>query len=239
MDDTKLDSAPHFDQFAETYDEDLNRALFASSGETKEYFARGRVQHTASCMRRLNQQVSSVLDYGCGVGDTTTLIFELLGAQNVVGLDISPRSLELANARFRSPQCAFYTFEKYRPNATLDLAYCNGVFHHIPLDQRAATVDYIWRCLRPGGIFALWENNPWNPGTRHIMAQCVFDRDAITLTPPETRRLLSAGGFEVLRTDYLFFFPNFVSGLRFLEPRLARVPLGAQYQVLCRKPLNR
>lgn len=233
-----LKTTPHFDQFADTYDEDLNRALSAGSGETKEFFARGRVQHTAACVRRLNQPAQSVLDYGCGVGDTTPLIRELFGAPYVVGLDVSPRSLEVANARYSSPQCCFSTFEEYAPSATLDVAYCNGVFHHIPLEQRGATINYIFRCLRPGGIFALWENNPWNPGTRYVMSQCVFDEDAITLTPRQARRMLSSGGFELLDTDYLFFFPNFARAFRFLEPWLVHFPLGAQYQVLCRKPLS-
>jgi hypothetical protein len=97
-------------------------------------------------------------------------------------------------------------------------------------------VDYIYRSLRPGGWFALWENNPWNPGTRYVMSQCAFDRDAVTLTPPEAARLLQAGGLRVLRTDFLFVFPRFLKFLRVMEAGLARLPLGAQYQVLCRKP---
>jgi SAM-dependent methyltransferase len=226
-----------FDQFSDTYDDDLNRALLVS-GETKEFYARGRVQHLESCLRRLNQRPQSVLDYGCGVGDTSPLFRELLNVDSVIGLDVSLRSLDVANVRYKSPLCVFATFEDYIPNATIDLAYCNGVFHHIPLEQRAATVDYVYRCLRPGGIFAFWENNPWNPGTRYVMSECVFDRDAITLTPPEARRMLVTGGFESLGTDYLFFFPTFARMLRSLEPHLLRLPLGAQYQVLCRKPLS-
>jgi len=226
-----------FDEFAGTYDDDLNRAL-SVSGESKEFFARGRVQHLAACLRRLIQPPRSVLDYGCGVGDTTPLFRELLQVETVIGLDVSVRSLDVANARFKSLLCGFATFEEYAPDGTIDLAYCNGVFHHIAVEQRAATIGYIYRCLRPGGIFAFWENNPWNPGTRYVMSECVFDRDAITLTPPEARRLLVGGGFEALGTDYLFFFPTFARVLRFLEPYLRRVPLGAQYQVLCRKPLT-
>ena len=41
----------------------------------------------------------------------------------------------------------------------------------------------IRRLLRPNGIFALWENNPWNPGTRLVMRRIPFDRDASLLTP--------------------------------------------------------
>jgi SAM-dependent methyltransferase len=118
----------------------------------------------------------------------------------------------------------------------VDVVYCNGVFHHIPVPHRNGSVEYIYRCLRPGGLFALWENNPWNPGTRYVMYRCKFDQDAVKISPPEAARLLRKGGFEVLRTDYRFFFPHFLKPLRPLERSLARIPLGGQYQVLARKP---
>jgi hypothetical protein len=90
--------------------------------------------------------------------------------------------------------------------------------------------------LRPGGFFALWENNPWNPGTRWIMRRIPFDRDAIPLPPPEARRLVSSAGFAVLGTRYCFYFPRALRALRPLERLGHGVPLGAQYCVLARKP---
>ena len=45
-----------------------------------------------------------------------------------------------------------------------------------------------------------------------MMNRIPFDRDAITLSPPEARQLLVVGGFEILRIDYLFIFPNSESG---------------------------
>jgi hypothetical protein len=56
------------------------------------------------------------------------------------------------------------------------------------------------------------------------------------LSPPAARRLLAAGGFELLRSDSLFYFPRSLAFLRWTEPYLARLPLGGQYLVLCRKP---
>jgi len=104
------------------------------------------------------------------------------------------------------------------------------------VEMRDAAVDYIFRCLRPGGIFALWENNPWNPGTRYVMSQCVFDREAVTLTPASARGLLRKRGFAVLHADYLFFCPRLLKLLRPIERQMAWIPLGAQYLLLCRKP---
>lgn len=231
-----MTALPEFDRHVDTYDEDLNQAL-SLSGEKKEYFARERVRWLARCLVRLGEDPHAALDYGCGSGDTSVFLRELLKVQRVLGLDVSTRSLERARSAFGSGECSFLTFAQYQPDESIDLAYCNGVFHHIPPAQRDAAIAYIYQCLRPGGLFALWENNPWNPGTRFVMDHCVFDREAVTITPPQARRLLSKGGFEILAVDYRFFFPRFLKCLRFLEPSFSWVPLGGQYQVLCKKPI--
>ena len=228
-------SASSFDGHADTYDDDLNRGL-AVSGENKEYFARERVRWLAGCLARLGEHPQSLLDYGCGIGDTTDILRGLLKVQSIVGVDVSVRSLERARVEHGSGDCSFLTFADYRPSESVDLAYCNGVFHHIPLAQRDAAIAYVYQSLRPGGLFALWENNPWNPGTRYVMSRIPFDRDAITIPPPEARTLLKKSGFEIIRTDYQFFFPRMLKLLRFLESHLSEFPLGAQYQVLARKP---
>jgi SAM-dependent methyltransferase len=124
----------------------------------------------------------------------------------------------------------------YKPSQSLDLAFCNGVFHHIPLADRAHCVQYIKDSLRPGGLFALFENNPWNPGTRLVMSRIPFDKDAITLSPPTARQLLRASGFQILRTDSLFYFPRLLKFLRPAEKLLHKLPLGAQYLVVAQKP---
>ena len=96
-----------------------------------------------------------------------------------------------------------------------------------------------WRSLLVAalcGIFALWENNPWNPGTRYLMSRTPLDARAVPLAPPESRRMLAGQGFEVLQTDFLFIFPRVLAFLRRLEPPLCRLPLGGQYQVLALRP---
>jgi SAM-dependent methyltransferase len=224
-----------FDLHADTYDADLNQAL-SVTGEDKHYYAQGRVNWIARCLEELHERPVQILDYGCGIGDTSPLLQAAFHARRVVGVDISPRSIKLAAERNSTATCQFLTFEEFAEEQSIDLAYCNGVFHHIPLAARDAAVAYIFRRLRPGGLFAFWENNPWSPATRYVMSQCVFDRDAIMIPPPQARALLQKQAFEILRTDYRFFFPRFFSALRFVEPKLSCLPLGAQYQILCRKP---
>jgi len=228
-------SGSEFDLHADTYDADLNQAL-SISGEDKDYFANGRVQRLARRLAELGEKPHRILDYGCGIGDTSRLLQAVFDAQLVMGVDVSARSIELAEQRNGSSICQFKSFADYTELGNMDLAYCNGVFHHIPEAMRGAAVAYIFERLRPGGLFSFWENNPWNLGTRYVMSQCVFDQDAAMISPPEARALLRKNRFEIVRTDYAFFFPRVLGALRFLESGLTRIPFGAQYQVLGRKP---
>ena len=123
------------------------------------------------------------------------------------------------------------------PRQNFDLAFTNGVFHHIPPDQRTEAVRLVFESLKPGGVFAFWENNRWNPAVHWVMSRVPFDQDAQMLFPHQARRLLRQAGLKVLRTDHLFFFPARLAALRPLERWLRRVPLGGQYLVLAQKPL--
>lgn len=223
-----------FDAFAESYDADLQRALSAS-GEGKEFFARGRIKWMLSRLRNRNEHPQTVLDFGCGTGSATMLLLEA-GLLRQVGVDVSEKSIEVARATHPQLADCFHTVSGFNPVGEFDLAYTNGVFHHIPPAERLNSARYVWRALRPGGYFAFWENNPWNPGTRYVMSNCVFDHDAIPLTPPESRKLLRSADFEIVASDFLFIFPRALRWLRFMEPPLSALPLGGQYMVLCHKP---
>lgn len=236
-----------FDLSPGQYAAELARGL-SVSGEGAAYFADGRVSFLVDCLRGLRAEGAGisgwgrarprVLDYGCGDGGTVPLLQERLGAGSVLGLDTSTALIESARARQRngSGGLEFGLVNEHVPAADFDLAYTNGVFHHIPPQMRAGAVDLLFRSLRSGGVLSFWENNPWNPGTRYVMSRIPFDRSAETLSASAAGRLLRRGGFEVLRRDHLFLFPRALRLLRPLERRLSRLPLGGQYQVLCRKP---
>ena len=224
-----------FDGYADEYDAHLAQAI-SVSGEGKDYFARRRVEWLARHIARTPTAVESVIDFGCGTGGSTPHLFDQLGASLVLGLDVSSKSLDVARRLYGEDRARFMPFDEYRPAQEVDLAVANNVFHHIAPAERRDSVQYIFDSLRPGGLLAFWENNPWNPATRYVMSRCEFDQDAVTLTFPEARGLLRGGGFEVLRTDFLFIFPRALHWLRWIEPHVARLPLGTQYLVLCRKP---
>lgn len=226
---------PTFDGVADNYDEELERGL-SVTGDGVEYYARERLTWVRHFLDREGLVVRRALDFGCGIGHATPLLLDQLGATEVIGVDVSARSLAVARERYGSERAKFMAPDEALATGPFDLAFTNGVFHHIPLAERAGALRLIFNALIPGGIFAFWENNPWNPGTRYIMSRVSFDKDAITITPPEARALLTAAGFDVQHTTSRFYFPRILAALRFVENALTYLPLGGQYLVWCRKP---
>ena len=227
---------PEFDQYADDYDAALAQSLEVT-GEDKDYFAKGRLSLISDFLKQEGIKIHSVLDFGCGTGSSTPYFFQCLSVDSVLGVDVSSKSLAVARQIHGSDQVKFAEIDQ-PANERFDLAFTNGVFHHIPVEMRERAVEYVYKSLRPGGLFAFWENSPWNPGTRFVMSRCPFDKDAQTLSPPSARRLLRSQNFDVLHTFYLFIFPRLLRWLRWLERPLSKIPLGAQYLIICRKPIS-
>jgi SAM-dependent methyltransferase len=228
------DAGDLFDEYAVAYEGALANAI-APSGERREYFAEGRVAWLNRCLIECGEKPGALLDFGCGDGATTPLLLAALHADSAIGVDVSAKSLAIAKKNHATPKIRFESIDEFQISGKMDLAYCNGVFHHIAPGHRSEALALVNRALRMGGLFSFWENNPWSLATRYVMSRCAFDRDAITLTPPEARRLLSNGGFEILRTDFRFIFPRLLRALRKIEDLVYRLPFGTQYQILCRK----
>ena len=227
-------SEAEFDRFATSYNSDLAKGL-AATGEDRDFYARVRIDWTAKCVSDLGLGVRSILDFGCGDGRNAPVLADAFKADRVLGVDVSGAFIAEARKSKFGSKASFLTTDEWTPDGKVDLAYSNGVFHHIRPSERKERLAAIRRALCRDGLFAFWENNPWNPGTRHVMSQCVFDRDASPISPSEARRMLTDAGIEILRFDSLFFFPRHLRILRPAERWLRGVPLGGQYMALCRR----
>lgn len=110
-----------------------------------------------------------VLEVGCGCG-TESLWAALAGAE-VLGVDIDPALLAVAEARkgwvmeqvarplaCTFARCSVLDVPESRP---FDLIYVEQAFHH--LEPRAEVVAKLDRLLAPGGHLVFSESNAWNP----------------------------------------------------------------------------
>jgi SAM-dependent methyltransferase len=205
------------------------------SGEDRHFFIRGRVADLAAHLPS-GFRPRRIVDFGCGLGDTSRRLADAFPDAQVLGIDTADAAIAWAREHHAGPRVSFGTVDDLASSGVFDLCYVNGVLHHVPPDRRPAMLGMVRDALRPAGLFALFDNNPWNPGARMVMHRIPFDRDAIPVSPRQARALLTASGFRCLETRSLFWFPRPLAILRALERPLARVPLGAQYWVLAAKP---
>ena len=222
-----------FDSHADDYEAQLSRGLNLS-GEPKEFFANGRIEFLCRWWQRTGRREPlRIIDYGCGVGDVTALLAKAFPTAQVEGFDPSPRCVERALARYASDRVRFELLRGFDSGTRpADLVHLNGVVHHVPPADRPDLFRSVTANVEPGGVVALFENNPLNPGTHIVMARIKFDRDAVKVPSWEARRQLRVAGLNPVTTGYLFYFPRSLRALRPLERGLSRLPFGAQYGVI-------
>ncbi|HYV98579.1 MAG TPA: class I SAM-dependent methyltransferase [Gemmatimonadaceae bacterium] len=223
-----------FSEIGAAYHEQLARGL-RFTGEPAEYFAVARVGVTRRIAQEQGRNVRDVLDFGCGPGTTLPFLVAAFPGARLTGFEPAEGLRVIAReAAERNGACVIDGGELRAENA-FDAIYCNGVFHHIARDIRTAVMRSIARALRPRGLVFVWENSPFNPGTRWVMSRVAFDRDADLLTPRALRSLQRAADLECVTTEFHFVFPRVLGALRMLEPMLRFAPLGGQYVAVARK----
>jgi SAM-dependent methyltransferase len=148
----------------------------------------------------------------------------------LAGVDVS--SACLAKAAERNPRNDYRHYDGVHlpyAAASFDAASAVCVFHHIPVAERVNVAKDVRRVLRPKGLFAIFEHNPLNPLTRHVVNNCGFDKEAVLLRRQQAESLLEAAGFVDVHTRFILAIPAGGSVLRWVDRVFARVPLGAQY----------
>ena len=150
-----------FDEYAERY-EALHAASIAITGEGPEYFAEYKIRDIARAVgRRATARGGSdggarpalqVCDFGAGVGGSVPFVHRHLPGAQLTCLDVSRRSLEVAERRY--PQMARYVhFDGLHlplPDEQFDIAFAACVFHHIDHADHPVLLQELHRILWQG-----------------------------------------------------------------------------------------
>lgn len=205
-----------------------------SSGST--YFLKLKIDLIVDVAIRtfghVNCHTRRVLDVGCGTGDMMRGLRPFF--DEVWGCDVSRGMTRRAGEQALTMPTAT---QIPAADETFDLAVCACVYHHLEPGIRSDHLREIFRVLRPGGLFMMFEHNPRNPITRLIVRRCPIDAAAILLPAHEARGLIQSVGFEQTRTRYYLHFPQQMHRWLGWSERLLQVTaLGGQYCSMGRKP---
>ena len=101
-----------------------------------------------------------VLDLGCGLGEHCKLFVEA-GAEQVVGIDISAKMLEIARKENSDPKIEYIQMPMEdigRLEGSFDVVVSSLAFHYV--EDFAGVVQNIYRLLSDGGIFLFSQEHP-------------------------------------------------------------------------------
>lgn len=224
-------SKDEFDKFADEYTK-VHSQNISFSGESPDFFSEYKIQDLLTLLSLNNlDRHTSILDFGCGVGNSIKYLNKYFPTANIYGVDVSQKSIHIANQRFGElANLITYDGESlpYKDNS-FDVVFSACVFHHIPSDLYPLIFAEIRRVLKKNGLFVVFEHNPLNPLTLRAVNTCPFDENAVLLKCSDFRKVLIENGFSSLSHKYRIFFPNILKILRPLEKSISWLPLGAQY----------
>lgn len=226
-----------FSKFARHYREIGSEALESISGVGSDYFSEYKIRELAR-HETGEKLVKTVLDFGCGDGNSAKYFFNYLPVETYHGIDVDKESIAVANER-KLENCIFQSYDGVHipyKEEYFDIIFVSVVFHHIDRSFYPSLLHELSRVLKKDGRLYIFELNPINPVTRKIVRDCPFDQDAVLVPAGYLRKLLTSDFIE-LRRYYTFFLPRKkpFSYLLPLEKFLYWCPLGCQYYYCCEK----
>jgi len=226
-----------FDKFADEYASMLASSIKAS-GESPDFFSEYKIRDLAQYLARRGGKAAQLIDFGAGTGSSVPWLRKHLPNATFTCVDVSEKSLQLGRQRFPK-EAHFVGFDgRILPfeHGSFDVAFSACVFHHIEHALHVPLLCELRRVLRPGGLLAIFEHNPFNLLTVHTVRTCQFDENAVLIRAAEMVHRVQKAGFIDIDRHYRIFFPGPLRGLRPLERWLRWCPLGAQYSVFARAP---
>lgn len=224
-----------FDTWKDTYREAVDDVV-AFSGQNLDYFTQLKATALVDLVRHRvgDPACLTALDVGCGVGFTDRHLVHRFG--KVLGVDVSEAIIE--RAAIENPSADYRVYDgRTLPFAdeSVDVTFAICVVHHVPTSDWGSFASEMARVLRPGGSAVIFEHNPFNPLTRRVVKNCVFDQSAVLLRRRRAAALLGSAGLVASYHRYIAFLPFGGAWLAPVEAALRRVPLGAQYYVSAMK----
>ncbi|MBT1712129.1 methyltransferase [Fulvivirgaceae bacterium PWU5] len=224
-----------FDQYAKSYQE-LHASNIKASGYDPSYFDQQKIRELHRVAGKEYSGNINFLDFGCGIGKSEPHIRKYFPEAVIHGADPSQESLKQAAEKNKSVNVTYHYFAEtaqFNPGISFDIIFVANVFHHIPATEHVATLAKLKSLLSPRGKLFVFEHNPWNPLTSHAFNTCEFDQGCVMIPAPAFRKKALAGGFAKIKTNFILFFPKALQAFVPLEKFLTKVPIGAQYYVIC------
>lgn len=231
-----------FDQLVKEYNQNMAKQLGKDNAKYAEY----KLELLSMLIPK--KAGYKILNFGCGVGRDMDFFGKYFGNDiDLYGCDISQKSIEYAASitegykYFQSEE----TEALYHQNVKFDVVFIAGVLHHMDPEERSVWMQAIADNVAAGGYMCVFEHNPINPKTKHIITHPIEyppqDKLEWMLKLNDIKKLLVSAnpGMREYWKGYTLFSPFRRPWITSIEKYLGWCPLGAQQCVIVKKDSNK
>ncbi|HAU4332239.1 trans-aconitate 2-methyltransferase [Citrobacter freundii] len=138
-------------------------------------YASERTRPAAELLSRVAlENARTVVDLGCGPGNSTTLLHQRWPSARIIGVDSSPNMLN--EARKALPNCHFVeaNISKFRPEQSFDLLYANASLQWVP--DHYELFPQLVSLLNYNGVLAVQMPDNWQEPTHVLMREVAYEQ---------------------------------------------------------------
>lgn len=168
---------------------------------------------------RIRCRPRRILDLGCGTGSTTLLLKQAFPQAEVIGLDLSPYMLVVADDRAQKARLKIEyqqgNAEKTRfPDASFDLVTASLLFHETPPRVSCTILQECFRLLKPGGEVLILDGNQSVLRQTEWLTQ-IFEEPYIhAFAEGSIDAWMGAAGFRDVRTEDVWLVQQVTRGVK-------------------------
>jgi ubiquinone/menaquinone biosynthesis C-methylase UbiE len=191
-----------------------------------------------SVIERIKGTPRRILDLGCGTGSTTLLLKKAFPQAQVIGLDLSPYMLVMAEHKAREIGLDIHWRHGNAeatglPDTSFDVVTASLLFHETPPAVAKSILRECFRLLVPGGEVIILDGNQKTLRQTDWLTQ-VFEEPYIKdYAGGSVDAWMGATGFEAVQTEDLWWIHQVTKGMK---PIPADSPSATAQQVSTQNP---
>ncbi|MBD2069783.1 class I SAM-dependent methyltransferase [Leptolyngbya sp. FACHB-671] len=170
-------------------------------------------------IQRIQSKPRRILDLGCGTGSTTLLLKQAFPQAEVVGLDLSPYMLVVADHKARNAKLDIQ-FQHGKaeqtgfPDASFDLVTASLLFHETPPAISREILRECFRLLKVGGEVAILDGNQATLRQTAWLTE-IFEEPYIKdYAAGSVDAWMGAAGFGAVQTEDIWWVQQVTRGVK-------------------------
>lgn len=230
-------------------DKNLGDLYEEEAGPQHKYYVKVKTKQMVRLVKKFLKDAKKLncLSIGCGTGEAEAHYASYFN--KVIGIDYSKamiakaKKLNLKNTKFKVMNATKLDFK----DNYFEVIVIFNVLHHVQSYHGIIKIlKESERVLKNNGILLIYEMNPFNPVTRHVIKTLDIDKEVnlngfkrnkfpTTLSPKQLKTITDKTNLKKITDYFLIFFPKMLGFLNPLETFFEKIPLGGLYVSIFKK----